>query len=236
VNATRASSWSTSNTQSWGGLANDRCDPSRAGYLQLEELFPAIRRFFEALTRWQPLVVVLEDVHWAEATLLDLIEYLTTAVWERVFPLCLARPDILEEAPRVGNPESERRPPAPRAARLKRDRANRAAIGERHAPAGDAGRTSSRPRKVTRCSLIRSGPCPLLRLVPSCPCQRHIPALRTCHWVRPAHLVASSEVKHNVKRKEPRAPQVPRPNLSGPPGGATPDGPGIPANWEQESR
>jgi tetratricopeptide (TPR) repeat protein len=69
-----------------------------------EELFPAIRRFFEALTRRRPLVVVLEDVHWAEATLLDLIEYLTTAVRKRVFLLCLARPDILEERPEWGTP------------------------------------------------------------------------------------------------------------------------------------
>ena len=76
----------------------DRTDaePTRA-----EDLFPAVRRFFEALSRRHPLVVVLEDVHWAEATLLDLIDYLAGAVRGPVFLVCLARPE-LTEAPRVG--------------------------------------------------------------------------------------------------------------------------------------
>ena len=46
------------------------------------------------------MVVCLEDIHWAERTLLDLIEYL--AVWIRSAPillLCLARPDLLETEP-----------------------------------------------------------------------------------------------------------------------------------------
>lgn len=69
-------------------------EPTRPG-----ELFPSIRRFFETLSRRQPLVVVFEDVHWAEATLLDLIEYLTNAVREPVLLLCLARPELVEERP-----------------------------------------------------------------------------------------------------------------------------------------
>ena len=45
-----------------------------------------------------PLVVCLEDIHWAERTLLDLIEYL--AVWIRSAPIlpCLAA-DLLETEP-----------------------------------------------------------------------------------------------------------------------------------------
>jgi class 3 adenylate cyclase len=70
------------------------------GPAQTGELFWAVRRFFEALAAKQPLVVVLEDVHWAEPTLLDLVEYL--AAWTSDAPalvLCIARPDLLEKRP-----------------------------------------------------------------------------------------------------------------------------------------
>jgi class 3 adenylate cyclase/tetratricopeptide (TPR) repeat protein len=66
-----------------------------------EELFWAVRRLFETLARDRPLVLVLEDVHWAEATLLDLVEYVHR--WSSDAPillLCLARPELLEERPR----------------------------------------------------------------------------------------------------------------------------------------
>ena len=59
-----------------------------------------MRRLFEALARRRPLVVVFEDVHWAEQTLVDLIEYLAT--WRVEAPLlvlCLARPELHEERP-----------------------------------------------------------------------------------------------------------------------------------------
>jgi class 3 adenylate cyclase/tetratricopeptide (TPR) repeat protein len=66
-----------------------------------EELFWAVRRLFETLARRRSLVVVLEDVHWAEPTLLDLVEHVSR--WSRDAPillLCLARPELLEERPR----------------------------------------------------------------------------------------------------------------------------------------
>jgi class 3 adenylate cyclase len=68
-----------------------------------EEAFWAVRRLFETLTDERPLVVVFEDVHWAEPTLLDLIEHL--AEWTRAAPMlvvCLARPELLEERPSWG--------------------------------------------------------------------------------------------------------------------------------------
>jgi DNA-binding SARP family transcriptional activator/class 3 adenylate cyclase len=66
------------------------------------ELFPAVRRLFEALASPRPLVLTLEDLHWAEPTFLDLIEYI--AGWGRasVFLLCLARPELIEERPAWG--------------------------------------------------------------------------------------------------------------------------------------
>jgi class 3 adenylate cyclase/tetratricopeptide (TPR) repeat protein len=66
-----------------------------------EELFWAVRRLFETLARRRPLVVVLEDVHWAEEMLLDLVEHVSR--WSSDAPillLCIARPELLEERPR----------------------------------------------------------------------------------------------------------------------------------------
>jgi class 3 adenylate cyclase/tetratricopeptide (TPR) repeat protein len=73
-----------------------------------QETFWAVRRFFECLASRRPLVVCFEDIHWAEPTLLDLIEYLTTL--SRNAPLlmiCLARPDLLDTRPTWAAPTAE---------------------------------------------------------------------------------------------------------------------------------
>jgi DNA-binding SARP family transcriptional activator len=62
-------------------------------------LFPAVRRLFEALASHRPLIVVLEDLHWAEPTSLDLVDYLAREATERILLLCLARPDLVERRP-----------------------------------------------------------------------------------------------------------------------------------------
>jgi DNA-binding SARP family transcriptional activator len=65
-----------------------------------EELL-ALRRYFESLARARPLALVLEDIHWAESTLLDLVEQLGTHVSDApLHVLCLARPELLESRPR----------------------------------------------------------------------------------------------------------------------------------------
>ncbi|MFN2557638.1 MAG: BTAD domain-containing putative transcriptional regulator [Nitriliruptorales bacterium] len=61
------------------------------------DLFPAVRRFFEALARRQPLVVILDDLHWAQPTLLDLVAYLASAVRGALLLLCLARSEASEQ-------------------------------------------------------------------------------------------------------------------------------------------
>ncbi|HWO70368.1 MAG TPA: AAA family ATPase, partial [Actinomycetota bacterium] len=69
-----------------------------------DEIFWAIRKLFEALARRRPLILVLDDVHWAETTLLDLVEHIAT--WATDAPLllaCLARPDLLERRPGWGS-------------------------------------------------------------------------------------------------------------------------------------
>jgi DNA-binding SARP family transcriptional activator len=60
------------------------------------ETFWAVRRLFEALAAAQPVVLVFEDLHWAEATLLDLIDYLA-ATTAPILVLGLARPELLDE-------------------------------------------------------------------------------------------------------------------------------------------
>lgn len=62
-----------------------------------DEIFWAIRKVLEAEARRRPLVVVFDDLHWAEATLLDLIEHIV-ASWRDapVLLVCLARPELVE--------------------------------------------------------------------------------------------------------------------------------------------
>src|SRR5262249_60514067 len=64
-----------------------------------EELL-ALRVYFESLAQARPLVLVLEDIHWAEPTLLDLVEHLRGHLVDApLLVLCLARPERLEARP-----------------------------------------------------------------------------------------------------------------------------------------
>ena len=60
----------------------------------------AVRRLFEAEGRARPLVVLFDDMQWAEPTFLDLVEHL--AEWSHDSPIlliCIARPEFLDERP-----------------------------------------------------------------------------------------------------------------------------------------
>jgi class 3 adenylate cyclase/tetratricopeptide (TPR) repeat protein len=59
----------------------------------------AVRRLLEVLASERPLVVVLEDVHWAEKQMLDLVDSVIERVHGPVLFLCLARPELLEQRP-----------------------------------------------------------------------------------------------------------------------------------------
>ena len=62
-----------------------------------EELFTAWRRFVELAAERAPLVLVVEDVHWADPALLAFLEHL--ADWAQGVPLlvvCTARPELYE--------------------------------------------------------------------------------------------------------------------------------------------
>jgi class 3 adenylate cyclase/tetratricopeptide (TPR) repeat protein len=65
-----------------------------------EDLFPAWRRFFERLAEQRPLVLVFEDLHWADGGLVSFIEHVLD--WSRnhaIFVLTLARPEVAERHP-----------------------------------------------------------------------------------------------------------------------------------------
>ena len=67
------------------------------------ESFAAWRQFFEALAAERPLVLVFEDLHWADDDLLDFVDEL--ADWVEGVPLlvlCTARPELLDRRPGWG--------------------------------------------------------------------------------------------------------------------------------------
>ena len=67
------------------------------------EVFSAWRHFLEALADWRPLVLVFEDLHWADEGLLDFVDYL--AEWAGEVPLLVvgtARPELLARRPGWG--------------------------------------------------------------------------------------------------------------------------------------
>jgi class 3 adenylate cyclase/tetratricopeptide (TPR) repeat protein len=65
-----------------------------------EETFWAFRRLFEAAARERPLVAVVDDLHWGEPLLLDLLEYLVNfSSGAAIFVLCLARGELYETRP-----------------------------------------------------------------------------------------------------------------------------------------
>jgi class 3 adenylate cyclase/tetratricopeptide (TPR) repeat protein len=64
-----------------------------------EEIFWATRLLFERLAHERPLIAVVDDIHWAEPTLLDLIEYLVGFARAPVLVACTARPDLFDARP-----------------------------------------------------------------------------------------------------------------------------------------
>jgi class 3 adenylate cyclase/ATP/maltotriose-dependent transcriptional regulator MalT len=67
------------------------------------EIAWAAREFANELAKVQPLIMVFEDIHWAEEPLLELIDHLAQWVRERALLIvCLARPELLEIRPTWG--------------------------------------------------------------------------------------------------------------------------------------
>src|SRR5262249_4323825 len=87
----------------------ERLDSILATAGSTAEVFLETRHVFERLARARPLVLVFDDVHWAEPTLLDLVEYLAARAAGPILCLFLRRPErgasrlgVAAEALRLG--------------------------------------------------------------------------------------------------------------------------------------
>jgi class 3 adenylate cyclase/tetratricopeptide (TPR) repeat protein len=75
------------------------------GEARTEEIFWAVRRLLEQLAHERPLVAVLDDLHSAEPTFLDLIEYVASFARAPLLVVCVARPELLESRPSWSPPK-----------------------------------------------------------------------------------------------------------------------------------
>jgi tetratricopeptide (TPR) repeat protein len=69
-----------------------------------EELFTAWRRFLESLAATSPLIVIVEDLHWADPAMLEFLTHLLD--WAVGVPLVIVattRPELFDRAPRWGS-------------------------------------------------------------------------------------------------------------------------------------
>ena len=83
------------------GLDNvaDRAGPT----VDQRALHGSVRRFLEALAHQRPLCLILEDLHWADGALLDLVEFVASRAQDApLLMVTLARPDLLETRPAWG--------------------------------------------------------------------------------------------------------------------------------------
>jgi class 3 adenylate cyclase len=78
-------------------------DPDSEGEFAREELFAAWGRLFEAQAEQRPVIMALEDAQRAEPALLDFVEYLVNAAFDRpIMVVTLARPELIEQRPGWG--------------------------------------------------------------------------------------------------------------------------------------
>ncbi len=76
---------------------------ANGGDTDREALFYSARRLLEEIATRQPMVLVFEDIHWADASMLDLLEVLASRVRDvPLLLLALARPELLERRPAWG--------------------------------------------------------------------------------------------------------------------------------------
>jgi class 3 adenylate cyclase/tetratricopeptide (TPR) repeat protein len=91
--------WAEGHLRPLVGLAQD----GDIGVDRRDEAFAAWRRFFEALAERHPLVLVFEDLQWADDNLLDFVDYLIDwATDTALLVVATARPELLERRPGWG--------------------------------------------------------------------------------------------------------------------------------------
>ena len=73
-------------------------DPQR----MREALFSAARAVVEGIARRKPMVLAIDDIHWADEGMLDLIDHLARWVRAPLLLVCLSRDELLERRPDWG--------------------------------------------------------------------------------------------------------------------------------------
>jgi class 3 adenylate cyclase/tetratricopeptide (TPR) repeat protein len=95
----RESHWAEGHVRPLVGLATE----GEASEESRHEAFAAWRRFFEAIAEERPLVLVFEDMQWADDGMLDFVDGLAERVsGVPLLVLCSARPELLERRPGWG--------------------------------------------------------------------------------------------------------------------------------------
>src|SRR5262249_23725955 len=79
-------------------LADDSLGTPEPGE-RCRDLIAAWGALLASLARRAPVVVLVEDLHWADGQLLEILEELAEGLDARVLFLCTARPDLLRERP-----------------------------------------------------------------------------------------------------------------------------------------
>ena len=153
-----------------------------------DELFAAWRRFFERVADRSPVVLVFEDLQWAEPALLDFVEHLAT--WTREHPvlvIALARPELMDQRPAWGAS-------AARFTAIHLERLPEAAMRELL-----LGRAPDLPPSLTRTLLERAGGVPLYAVeVARILADRATPAGDDAHVAGAAEAVEVPDSLHGV--------------------------------------
>lgn len=89
------------------GLAGDRELAERVGAaiglldiaFPVQETFAAARRLLERIAAEGPVIVLIDDIHWAEGTFLDLLRFVAGAAEAPILLVCSSRKELLEDHP-----------------------------------------------------------------------------------------------------------------------------------------
>ena len=121
-----------------------------------EDLTRAVTELFESLARRRPLVLVFEDVHWAEPPLLDLVEHLLSARRDApLMLLCLSPRGPARAAARMARRHPRRARSSSAAVGRRHSRPDPRAAPRRRGRRSDSARSWPSARRATRCSPSR---------------------------------------------------------------------------------